>query len=126
MWAVCSVHTGRQWVSASTNMTSVGVCQHTQDVSGCPSEHTRRLCVSVSTRRTSVTVRQHTQDVRGYPCVSVSVRVCPSAHTGRLWLSITTHINTLVLGFSTLALPVDCSGDYGPRVLSVQYTQDVL
>ncbi|CAG7870811.1 unnamed protein product, partial [Brassica rapa] len=37
------------------------------------------------------------------------VRVCPSAHTGCLWLSISTHISTLVLGLSTLALPVDCS-----------------
>ncbi|CAG7863238.1 unnamed protein product [Brassica rapa] len=52
-------------------------------------------------------------------------RVCPSAHTGRLWLSISTHISTLVLGLSTLALPVDCLGDFGPRGLSVQYTQDV-
>ena len=46
------------------------------------------------------------------------VPVCPSAHTGCPWLSISTHI-------STLALPVDCSGDFGPRGLSVQYTQDV-
>ena len=59
-------------------------------------------------------------------------RVCPSehterpsAHTERLWLSISTYISTLVLGLSTLALPVDCLGDFGPRGLSVQYTQDV-
>ncbi|WZY93977.1 hypothetical protein YC2023_066306 [Brassica napus] len=74
---------------------------------------------------TSVGVRQHTQDVCGCPCVSVCVRLCLSAHTGRLWLSISTHISTLVLGLSTLALPVDCSGDFGQRGLSVQYTQDV-
>ena len=86
---------------------SVGVRQHTQDVRGC-------LWLSVSTNRTSVCVRQHTQDVR----------VCLSAHTGRLWLSISTHISTLVLGLSTLALPVDGSGDFGPRGLSVQYTLD--
>ncbi|WZZ14842.1 hypothetical protein YC2023_107931 [Brassica napus] len=128
-------HTGRLRLS-------VAVCQHTQDVRGCP-------CVSISTHRTSVTVhhthktsvgvRQHTQDVRGcpsahtrHPCVSVSthmtsvaVRVCPSAHTGRPWLSISTHISTLVIRLSTLTLPVDCSGDFGPRGLSVQYTQDV-
>ncbi|CAG7863296.1 unnamed protein product [Brassica rapa] len=55
----------------------------------------------------------------------MAVRVCPSAHTGRLWLSVSTHISTLVLGLSTLTLPVDCSGDFGPRGLSVQYTQDV-
>ena len=60
-------------------------------------------------------VRQHTQDVRG----------CLSAYTERSWLSISTHISMLVLGLSTLALPVACSGDFGPRGLSVQYTQDV-
>ncbi|WZZ15535.1 hypothetical protein YC2023_108624 [Brassica napus] len=92
-------------------LTSVFVRQHTQDVRCCP-------CVSVC-------VRQHTQDVRGCPCMSVCVRVCPSAHTGRPWLSISTHISTLVLGLSMLTLPVDCSGDFGPRGLSVQYTQDV-
>ena len=95
----------------STHWTSVGVCQHTHDVHGC-------LCVSVC-------VRQHTQDIRGCPCVSVCVRLCPSAHIGHLWLSISTHISTLVLGLSSLALPVDCLGDFGPRGLSVQYTQDV-
>ncbi|KAG5384570.1 hypothetical protein IGI04_036040 [Brassica rapa subsp. trilocularis] len=102
--AVCgcpSAHTGRPWVS-------VCVCQHTQDVCGCPSAHTGRPCVSVSIHRTSV-----------------AVRVCPSAHTGRSLLSISTHISTLVLGLRTLALPVDCLGDFGPRGLSAQYTQDV-
>ena len=118
------------------------VRQHTQDVRVCPPAHTGRPWLSVA-------VRQHTQDVRGSPCVSVCVRqhtqdirVCPSvhtgrpwlsvcvhqfpsAHTGRLWLSISTHISTLVLGLSTLAFPVDCLGDFGPRGLSVQYTQDV-
>ena len=70
----------------STHRTSVGVRQHTQDVRGCPR-------VSISTHRTSVAVRQHTQDIRG--------------------LSISTHISTFVFGLSTLALPVDCSGDFG-------------
>ncbi|CAG7870430.1 unnamed protein product, partial [Brassica rapa] len=84
----------------STHRTSVGVCQHTQDI--------QRLCVSVSTNGTSV-----------------ADRVCPSAHTRRLWLFISTHISTLVLGISTLALPVDCLDDFGPRGLSVQYTKDV-
>ncbi|WZY94067.1 hypothetical protein YC2023_066396 [Brassica napus] len=51
--------------------------------------------------------------------------MCPSAHTERPWLSISTHISNMVLGLSTLALPVDCLGDFGPRGLSVQYTQDV-
>ncbi|WZZ15625.1 hypothetical protein YC2023_108714 [Brassica napus] len=96
-----AVQTGRPWVSVSTHRTSVGVCQRTHDVRGCPSAHT------------------------GRPWLSVCVRVCPSAHTGRPWLSISTHINTLVLGLSTLILPVDCSGDFGPRGLSVQYTTDV-
>ncbi|WZY94004.1 hypothetical protein YC2023_066333 [Brassica napus] len=82
--------------------------RHTQDVRGCRSAHTGRSCVSVSIHRTSV-----------------AVRVCPSAHTGRLWLSISSHISMLVLGLCTLALPVDCLGDFGPRGLSVQYTQDV-
>ncbi|KAG5375565.1 hypothetical protein IGI04_040161 [Brassica rapa subsp. trilocularis] len=93
-------------------ITSMAVRQHTQDVRVCPSAHTGRpVCPSAHT----VCVRQHTQDVR----------VCPSAHTRRLWLSISTHISTLVLGLSTLALPVDCLGDFGPRGLYVQYTQDV-
>ena len=81
--------------------------------------------MSASTHRTSVAVRV-------FSCVSVSthrtsvaVCVCPSAHTGRSWLSISTHISTLVLGLSTLTLLVDCSGDFGPRELYVQYTQDV-
>ncbi|WZY93923.1 hypothetical protein YC2023_066252 [Brassica napus] len=108
-----SAHTGRPWVSVSTHRTSVGVL------------HTLRLWVSARTHRTSVAVRQHTQDVCGHPWLSVCVRVCPSAHTGRPWLSISTHISTLVLVLSTLTLPVDCSGDFGPRGLSVQYTQDV-
>ncbi|WZY94014.1 hypothetical protein YC2023_066343 [Brassica napus] len=118
----CSVHTGRLWESVRTHMTSMCVRQHTKDV--C-SLHTGRPWVSASTHRTSVAVRQHTQDVRGCPCVSVCVCLCPSAHTGRLWLSISTHIRTLVLGLSSLALPVDCSGDFVPRGLSVKYTQDV-
>ncbi|WZZ15537.1 hypothetical protein YC2023_108626 [Brassica napus] len=125
-----------------THRTLVGVCQHKQDVRGCPwlfvSTHRMSVavrvcpCLPVSTHRMSVGVRQHTQDVRlclsahtGHPWLSVCFRMCPSAHTGRLWLSISTHISTLVLGLSTLTLPVDCSGDFGPRGLSVQYTQDV-
>ena len=89
----------------------------------------------LGTHRTSVVVRQHTQDV-GQPQTSEAVRqhthyvrVCPAAHTRRLWLSVCGRlwlsISTLVLGLSTLALPVDCLGDFGPRGLSVQYTQDV-
>ncbi|KAG5384581.1 hypothetical protein IGI04_036051 [Brassica rapa subsp. trilocularis] len=119
----------------STHRTTVGVSQHTHDVHWCPSAQTGRLwlsacirvCmwVSVSTHRPSVGVRQHTQDVCGCPCVSVCVLVCPLAHTGRPWLSISTHVSTLVLGLSMLTLPVDCSGDFGPRGLSVQYTQHV-
>ncbi|WZY93745.1 hypothetical protein YC2023_066074 [Brassica napus] len=132
---------------------SMCVNQHTQNICGCPSLHisarwsldsahwpfpwTVRVILAhvgclFSTHRTSVGVRQRTQDIRGCPWLSVSthrtsvaVRVCPSAHTGRPWLSISTHISTLVLGLSTLALTVDCSGDFGPRGLSVQYTQDV-
>ena len=118
-----------------THRTSVGVHQHTQDICG-------RLWLSVSTHRTSVAVCgrpcvsvcvcQHTQDVcgcpsahTGRPWLSVCVRVCPSAHIGRPWLSISTHISKLVLGLSTLALPVDYLGDFGSRGLSVQYTHDV-
>ncbi|WZY93786.1 hypothetical protein YC2023_066115 [Brassica napus] len=124
-----SAHRGHPWLSISTHISTlvdglstlahpidclgdfsphVLSVQYTQDVCGCPSAHTGRQWPSVSTHRTYV-----------------AVRVCPSAHTGRLLMSISTHINTLVLGLSTLALPVDCSGDFGPRGLSVQYTQDV-
>ncbi|KAG5373800.1 hypothetical protein IGI04_042887 [Brassica rapa subsp. trilocularis] len=128
-WAVCSVLTGRPLVSASTHSTSVAV-------HGCPLAHIGRPWLFVwvilahlgclfSTHRTSVAVHQHTKDIHGCPCVSVCVRVSPSAHTGRLRLSISKHISTLVLRLSTLALPVDCSGDFGPRGLSVQYTQDI-
>ena len=132
---------------------SVCVRQHTQDVRGCPSIHISarwsldsarwpfpwtvwvilaHVGCLFSTHRTSVAVRQHTQDVCG--CSSahtgrlwlfMCVRVCPSAYTGCPWLSISAHISMLVLGLSTLALPLDCSGDFGPRGLSVQYTQDV-
>ncbi|KAG5374356.1 hypothetical protein IGI04_042336 [Brassica rapa subsp. trilocularis] len=130
-----SAHTGRPCVSVSTHRTSVCVRQHTHDVRGCPSVHISARC----THRTSVGVHQRTQDVRvcqpahtGRPWLSVNthktsvaVRVCQSAHTGRPWLSISTHISMLVLGLSTLALPVDCSGDFGPHGLSFQYTQDV-
>ena len=101
MWAICSVQTGRLWVSASTHRISVAVC-------GCPSAHTRRLwlslcdrvClwVSASTHRTFVAVRGCLSAHTRRPCVSVSthrtfvcVHVCPSAHTGRPWLSISTH-----------------------------------
>ncbi|WZY93703.1 hypothetical protein YC2023_066032 [Brassica napus] len=151
---VCSsAHMGRLCVSLSTHRTSVAVHQHTQNVRGCPSVHisarwsldsarwpfpwTVRVILAhvgclFSTHRTSVDVRQQTQDVRGcpsahtgHPWLSVCVRVYPSAHTGRPWLSISTHISMLVLGLSMLTLPVDCSGDFGPRGLSVQYTQDV-
>ncbi|WZY93760.1 hypothetical protein YC2023_066089 [Brassica napus] len=134
-----SAHIGRQWLSISTHISTLvlglstlalpadclddfgprGVSiQYTQDVRGCPPAHTGCPWLSVA-------VHQHTQDVCGCPCVSMCVRVCPSTHTRGLWLSISTHISTLVLGLSTLALPVDCSGDFGPRRLSVQYTQDV-
>ncbi|WZY93715.1 hypothetical protein YC2023_066044 [Brassica napus] len=98
--------------------TSVCVRQNTQDVRGCP-------CVSVSTHRTSVAVCGSLSAHTGYPWLSVCVRVCLSAHIERVWLSISTHISTLVLGLTRLAPPVDCSGDFGPRGLSVQYTQDV-
>ena len=86
-------------------MTSVAFC-------GCPSAHIGRMWLSVcvcvclwlsaSTHKTPVCVHQHTQDVY----------VCLSAHTGRPSLSISTHISTLILGLSTLALPVDGSGDF--------------
>ncbi|WZY93981.1 hypothetical protein YC2023_066310 [Brassica napus] len=120
--------TGLLWLSVSTHRTSVAVY-----VCLCVSVSTHRTSVAVHhTHRTSVGVRQNTQDIRVCPSahtgrlwLSVCVRLCPSAHTGRLWLSISTHISTLVLGLSTLTLPVDCSGDFGPRGLSVQYTQDI-
>ncbi|CAG7870734.1 unnamed protein product, partial [Brassica rapa] len=53
------------------------------------------------------------------PWLSVCVRVCPSAHAGHPWLSISTHISTLVLGLSTLALPVDCLAHTGRPWLSI-------
>ncbi|CAG7876060.1 unnamed protein product, partial [Brassica rapa] len=104
---VSSAHTGRSWVSVSTNRTFVCVRKHTQDIGAC-------TCVSVGTHGTYVAVHQYTYQPVGRPWVStithrtsVAVRVCPSAHTGRPWLSISIHISTLVLGLSTLALPVD-------------------
>ncbi|WZZ15525.1 hypothetical protein YC2023_108614 [Brassica napus] len=151
---VCpSAHTGRPWLSISTHISTLVLglstlalsvdclgdfgprglfVQYTQDVRGCPPAHTGRPWLSVSTHRTSVAVRVCPSAHTGRLWLSVSthrtsvcVRVCPSAHTGRLWLSISTHISTLVLRLSALALPVDYSGDFGPRGLSVQYTHDV-
>ncbi|WZY93958.1 hypothetical protein YC2023_066287 [Brassica napus] len=127
-----SVSTHRTSVAVHhTHMTSVGVRQHTQDVRGCPwlSVSTHRMsvdvrvcpCVSVSTHRMSVCPSAHT----GRPWLSMCVHVCPSEHTGHPWLSISTHISTLVLGLSTLTLPVDSLVYFGPRGLFVQYTQDV-
>ncbi|KAG5374502.1 hypothetical protein IGI04_042182 [Brassica rapa subsp. trilocularis] len=151
-WVAASTHRTSVAVRVSPSV-SVCVRQHTQDVRGCPSIHISsrwsfdsarwpfpwtvwvilaHVGCLFSTHRTSVGVRQHTQDVCSCPSehtgrlwLSVCVRVCPSAHTGRPWLPISTHISTLVLGLSTLTLPVDCSGDFGPRGLSVQYTQAV-
>ena len=132
-------HIGCMWVSVSTHKTSVAVHQYTyqhvgpwtqhadpsRGLFGCfwptwavCSVHTGRPLVSTSTHRTAVAVRV-------CPCVSECVCVCPSAHTGRMWLSISTHISMLVLGLSTLALPVDSLGYFGPRGMSVQYTQNV-
>ncbi|KAG5385170.1 hypothetical protein IGI04_036640 [Brassica rapa subsp. trilocularis] len=145
-----SEHTERPWLSISTHISTLVLrfstlalpvecscdfgprglsVQYTHDVRGCPPAHTGRPWVSTSTHRTSVAVcgcpSAHTESL----WLSVCVRVCPSAytgpHTGRPWLSICTHISTLVLGLSTLTLPVDCLGDFGPRGLSVQYTQDI-
>ncbi|KAG5373596.1 hypothetical protein IGI04_043087 [Brassica rapa subsp. trilocularis] len=120
---VClSAHTGCPWLA-------VCVRQHTQNVCGCPSVHiSARWSLDSARWSFRLTVwdvcgcpSAHT----GHPWLSVCVCVCPSAHTKRLWLSISTHISTLVLGLSTLALPVDCSGDFGPRGLSIQYTKVV-
>ncbi|WZY93790.1 hypothetical protein YC2023_066119 [Brassica napus] len=101
------VHTGRPWVSAITHRTSVAV--HV-----CP-------CVSVSTHRTSMAVHQYTYQHAG-PWTQHVGRWTQHAGPSRGLLG--THISTLVLGLSTLTLPVDCSGDFVPRGLSVQYTQD--
>ncbi|CAG7876229.1 unnamed protein product, partial [Brassica rapa] len=136
-----------------THRTSVGVHQHTQDVRGCLwlSVSTHRTSVSVRvcpcvTKRTSVCVCQHTHNVCGCLRVSVCVRQhtkdVRGLHTGRLWVSASTHktsVCELVTSVAvcvcpcvsvstqktTLTLPVDCSGDFGPREMSVQYTQDV-
>ncbi|CAG7863401.1 unnamed protein product, partial [Brassica rapa] len=140
-----SVSTHRTSVADVCGCPCVSVCdrQHTQDVRVCPSVHISARWFLDSARwpipwTVWVILAHRTQDVRGCPSAhtgrlwlsvthrtSVCVCVCLSAHTGRPWLSISTHISTLVLGLSTLALPVDCSGDFGPRGLFVQYTQDV-
>ncbi|CAG7870386.1 unnamed protein product, partial [Brassica rapa] len=86
--------------------------QYTQDVCGCPPAHTE------------------------HPWLSVCVRVCPSMAVSTHMTSVAVHQYTYQhvgprtqhAGPSrglTLALPVDCLGDFGPRGLSVQYTQDV-
>ncbi|CAG7863284.1 unnamed protein product, partial [Brassica rapa] len=127
-----SAHTGRPCLSVSTHRTSVvfRVCpcvsvsthrtthrtalcvrQHKQDVRGCP-------CVSVC-------VRQHTQNVCGCPCVSVCVRQHTQNVCGCPCVSVCVRQHTQNDVRGTLALPVDCSGDFGPRGLSIQYTQDV-
>ena len=135
MWAVCSEH-----------RTAVGVCQHTQYVYGClcasvcvrlcPSAHKGRLWLSISTHISTLVLGLSTlalpEDCLGdfWPTWAIC-----SVHTGRLWVSVSTHRTSVAfhqytyqhvgLLLSTLTLPVDCSGDFGPHVLSVQYTQDV-
>ncbi|CAG7863321.1 unnamed protein product [Brassica rapa] len=132
-----SAHTGRPWVFVSTHrrfvavsvclcvyvrthMTSVAVRQYTYQHVGRWTQHANPSRGLFGTHRTSVGVRQQSAHT-GRLWVSVSthrtsgaVRVCPSAHTGRLWQSISTHISMLVLGLSTLTLPVDYLGDFGP------------
>ncbi|KAG5373776.1 hypothetical protein IGI04_042901 [Brassica rapa subsp. trilocularis] len=112
-----SAHKGRPWPSVSTQRTSVAIRQHTQDVrqytedvpgrpsahTGRPSAHAGRPCVSVCRSVHTGRPSAHT----GRPSVHTG-RL--SAHTGRPWSSVSTHI-------SMLALPVDCSGDFGPRGL---------
>ncbi|WZZ15224.1 hypothetical protein YC2023_108313 [Brassica napus] len=70
----------------------------------------------------SPTLRTRTVRVLG---VHTDVRVCPSAHTGRPWPSVSTHRTSGCPSVHISARSVDCSGDFGPRGLSVQYTQDV-
>ncbi|WZY93764.1 hypothetical protein YC2023_066093 [Brassica napus] len=134
-----SAHTGRMWLSISTYISTLVLglstltlpvdcscnfgarglsVQYTQDVRGCPPAHTGRPWLSVCVRGCPPA---HT----GRPWLSVCVRLCPSAHIGCPWLSISTHISTLLLGICTLALPVDCLGDFGPCRLSCQYIEDV-
>ncbi|CAG7876220.1 unnamed protein product [Brassica rapa] len=114
-----------------THRTSMCVCQHTQDICGCPCVslcvrqhkqdlrglHTERPWVSASTHRTSVAVHQCTQDVCGCPCVS-----CLSVRTHRTSMGVRQRTQDVRV---MLAVPVDCVGDFGPRGLSVQYTHDV-
>ena len=131
-----SAHTGRPWlslcvrvcpwVSANTHRTSVAV-------HGCPSAHTGRPwlfvcvrvcpCLSIRTHRTSVAVH-HTHISMLVLGLSTLARPKTPTNRPKHW-SISTHISTLVLGLNTLALPVDCLCDFGPRGLSVQYTQDI-
>ncbi|KAG5374399.1 hypothetical protein IGI04_042276 [Brassica rapa subsp. trilocularis] len=70
----------------------------------------------------SPTLRTRTVRVLG---VHTDVRVCPSAHTGRPWPSVSTHRTSGCPSVHISARSVDCSGDFGSRGLSVQYTQDV-
>ncbi|WZY93755.1 hypothetical protein YC2023_066084 [Brassica napus] len=129
---VCpSAHTGRPWLSISTHISTLVLGLSTLALPWIVRVILAHVGYLFSRHRTSVEVCHYTQDVRvcpsehrGRPWLSVCVRMCPSAHRGRPWLSVSTHIST-VLGLSTLTLPVDCSGDFGPRGLSVQYTQDV-
>ena len=100
-----SAHTGRLWLSMC-------VCQHTQDVRGCPcvSVSTHRTsvavrvcpCVSVSTHRTSMSVHQYTYQHVGpwtqhadpsrglFGCFWPTWAVC-SLHTRRPWVSTSEH-----------------------------------
>ncbi|CAG7862889.1 unnamed protein product, partial [Brassica rapa] len=84
--------------------------QHTQDVRVCPSAHTGRPWLSVCVH-----------DVCGCPSVSISThRTFVAVHQYTYH-----HVGpwTQHAGPSrglTLTLLVDCSGDFGPRGLSVQ------
>nr|VDC66986.1 unnamed protein product [Brassica rapa] len=95
-WAVCSVHTGCPWVSASTHRTSMAVC-------GCPSAHTRRLWLSlyVCVCPSAHTRRMWVSDGRGCPSVHISAHwSLDSAHWPFPWTLrvILAHVGCL---FST-------------------------
>ncbi|KAG5373576.1 hypothetical protein IGI04_043106, partial [Brassica rapa subsp. trilocularis] len=64
-------------------------------------------------------------DICCVPGIHTDVRVCPSANTGRPWPSVSTHRTSGCPSVHISARSVDCLGDFGPRGLSVQYTQDV-
>ncbi|WZY88413.1 hypothetical protein YC2023_045148 [Brassica napus] len=151
MRAVCSVHTGRLWLSfsrhrtsVSTHRTSVAVLQHTHDVRGLPSVHVCGLPISthISTLGLSVDypsyTYQHAGPSHGLSVTHISmlalpVDCCPCTDFGQLMHHVSTHISMLALPVNYSCTDLDMSSSFDgldcpspPSVLMGKRTEGML